>query len=80
MLNAAQFWIDIAELAVGAVVGKRLLARHEAKLLVEQKGPHALEVAREVAELARQRGDKAAAKLWDEVVRQVARRQAARTR
>ncbi|WNJ91774.1 hypothetical protein [Bosea sp. 685] len=80
MFNTFQFWSDIGWLAVEAVFGKRLLARYEAKLLVKQKGPQALEVARQVAELARQRGDKRAAKLWDEVARQVARREAARSR
>lgn len=68
-VSAAEYWF-----------GWRQLVKQEAQLLVEQKGVAALDTARHVAQLARERRDRKSTWLWAAVVREIERRDAAATR
>lgn len=80
MFSLARLSFDLLEtVAFGFLethMERRKLIKQEAVALIEQAGPGAFEAAQQVAQLARQRGDVKATKLWLEVAAEVARRDA----
>ena len=74
---------DVLEIATSVAeywFGWRQLVKQEARLLVDEKGVAALDTARDVAQLARERRDRKSAWLWSAVAREIERREAAETR
>jgi len=80
MFYFSQFWLDLIESAGSELLlrhfGRQRIARQEALGLIEKSGPGAFAAAQQVAELARQRGDVEATKLWLNVAAEIARRDA----
>ena len=80
MFSFSRFSFDLLEdVAFGFLekhVERRKLIKQEAVALIGQAGPGAFEAAQQVAQLARQRGDVKATKLWLEIAAEIARRDA----
>ncbi len=76
MFSFVQACIDWTELLIEGVVERRKLAKREAAALIDRLGPSAFGAAQQVAQLARQRGDKRATALWLQVAKEIARQEA----
>lgn len=80
MFSLYRFSFDLIELvmsdALAGGIERRQLVKREAANLIERSGSGAFDVAQNVAQLARQRDDVDATKLWLDVAREIARRDA----
>ncbi|MCA0418181.1 MAG: hypothetical protein LCH80_05585 [Proteobacteria bacterium] len=80
MFSLYRFSFDLIELvtsdALAGGIERRQLVKREATNLIERSGSGAFDVAQNVAQLARQRDDVDATKLWLDVAREIARRDA----
>lgn len=80
MFSLYRFSFDLIELvmsdALVAGLERRRIVKQEAATLIERSGPAAFGIAQDVAQLARQRDDVDATKLWLDVAREIARRDA----
>lgn len=76
MLHFIDGCLDLAAAFVEDRLERRSLAKREATALIKQAGSSALDAAQQIADLARQQGDKEAMLLWLDVVREIAKREA----
>lgn len=80
MFSFHRFSFDLIEWVMSDVLEARMerrrLIKQEAANLIERSGPGAFDVAQNVAQLARQRDDVEATKLWLDIAREIARRDA----
>ncbi|BCB19540.1 hypothetical protein [Bosea sp. ANAM02] len=80
MFSLYRFAFDLIELvtsdALAAGMERRQLVKREAATLIERCGSGAFDIAQNVVQLARRRDDADATKLWLDVAREIARRDA----
>ena len=75
MFGPLQLLQDIASFGAEYFLERHVLVREEASALIKRAGPSAFETAQQIAQLARQNGDKRATNLWLDVAREIARRE-----
>ncbi|WP_131858063.1 hypothetical protein [Bosea sp. BK604] len=79
ILDTLQFVLNVAEMALEFRqyrYRRRCVVEEEARILLEQHGTSAHDVAQQVARLARQRRDRKSRVFWHAVSREIARRSA----